>query len=128
MTDEPQHQLDPVIHRVRLDKLTIWDVTEAELEALEHGSPESLYLNLGVAVISIAVSFSIALATTDIQSIKTYCFFVIITVLGYLAALTFSLLWWQSRRSLKSVVKEIRRRRAPEGIQAKVSTEHDRPA
>ncbi|MBW3595971.1 MAG: hypothetical protein KY475_01700 [Planctomycetes bacterium] len=109
--------MDPAIHRVRLETLTIFEITEAELESLERGSPESLYLNLAVSVVSIAVSFSIALATTHIESIKTYCFFVIVTVVGYLAAITFSLLWWQSRRSLTKVAQEIRKRRAPEGIQ-----------
>lgn len=117
MNDRARHQLDPAIHRVRLDKLTIFEITEAELEALERGSPESLHLNLAVGVISIAISFSIALATTEIQSIKTYCFFVIVTVVGYVAAITFGLLWWQSRRSLKTVAQEIRRRIKQEGIQ-----------
>lgn len=120
MTKGEKEQLAPAIHRVPLDKLTIFEITEAELEALERGSPESLYLNLAVAVISVAVSFSIALATTDISSVKTFCFFVIVTVVGYLAALTFGLLWWQSRRSLITVAQEIRRRRTPEGIQADV--------
>ena len=117
MSDAERHHLDPAIHRVRLDKLTIFEITEAELEALERGSPESLYLNLGVGVASIAISFSIALLSTEIQSTKTFCFFVIVMVVGYIAALTFGLLWWQSRRSLKTVAQEIRRRRAPEGIQ-----------
>jgi hypothetical protein len=117
MSESGSHPLDPAIHRVRLDKLTIFEITESELDALEQGSPESLFLNLAVGVISIAISFSISLATTQIESVKTYSFFVIITVVGYLAGLTFGLLWWQSRRSLKSVAREIRRRRAPEGIQ-----------
>jgi hypothetical protein len=79
-------------------------------------------LNLAIAVISIAVSFSITLATTDIQSNRTFYFFVIVTVVGYLAAITFALLWWQSRRSLKSVAQEIRRRaRIQEGIQQAAS-------
>jgi len=117
MTRARKNELDPVIHRVPLDQLTIWDVTESELEALERGSPESLYLNLGIAAFSIAVSFSISLATTTVDSIKTYCLFVILAVVGYLAAVTFGLLWWQSRRSLKKVAKEIRSRRTPQGIQ-----------
>lgn len=121
MSDTPKQPLAPAIHRIPLDKLTIFEVTEAELEALERGSPESVYLNLAVGVSSIAVSFSIALATTDIQSLKTFCFFVIVTVVGYLSALTFGLLWWQSRRSLRTVAQEIRRRRTPEGIREDVS-------
>lgn len=117
MTNGEKEQLAPAIHRVPLDQLTIFEITEAELDALERGSPESLYLNLSIAVSSIAVSFSIALGTTEIQSIKTFCFFVIVTVVGYLAAVTFGLLWWHSRRSLRTVAKEIRRRRTPPGIQ-----------
>ena len=117
MTNGKSHQLDPAIHRVRLDKLTIFEITEAELNALDRGSQESLYLNLAIGVISVAVSFSIALATTEIQSVKTFCSFVIVTIVGYLAAITFGLLWWISRRSLKTVAQEIRGRRFPEGIQ-----------
>ena len=117
MTRAKKSQLDPAIHRVRLDRLTIFEITESELESLERGSPESLFLNLGIAVLSIALSFSISLATAKIDSIKTYCFFAIVTVVGYLAAVTFGLLWWQSRRSLKKVAQEIRSRSTPEGIQ-----------
>jgi len=100
-----------------LDKLTIFEISEAELDALERGSPESLFLNLAIGALSAALSFSIALATTDIPSIRTYCFLVIVTVVGFLCALTFGLLWWRSHRSLKTVASEIRRRRSPEGIQ-----------
>jgi hypothetical protein len=117
MTRAKKSHLDPAIHRVRLDRLTIFEITESELEALERGSPESPYLNMGIAVLSVAVSFYISLATATIDSIKTYCLFVIVTVVGYLAAVTFGLLWWQSRRSLKKVAQEIRSRIAPEGIQ-----------
>ena len=120
MTDSEKHQLDPAIHRVRLDKLTIFEITEAELDALERGSPESLFLNLAVGAVSVAASFTISLSTTQIDSIKTYCFFVIVTVACFLAGITFGLLWWHSHRSLKSVAQEIRRRRAPEGIQQDV--------
>ena len=118
MTENDTQPLAPAIHRVRLDKLTIFEITEAELDALERGSPESICLNMAVAVISIAASFSIALSTTEIQSLKTFCFFVIVSVIGYLAAIAFSLMWYQSRRSLVTVAQEIRRRRVPEGDQA----------
>ena len=121
MTNGEKQQLDPAIHRVRLDKLTIFEITEAELEALERGSPESLFLNLAAAAISSAISFSIALSTTEIQSIKVYCVFVILTVVGYLAGVTFGLLWWRSHRSLKTVAREIRRRQTPEGLQERVT-------
>lgn len=122
MTRDKRSQLEPAIEWVPLGKLTIFSITEAELEALERGSPESVYLNLGIAVMSIAISFSISLATTTIESIKTFCFFVVVAAIGYLAALTFGLLWWQSQTSLRKVAQEIRNRRTPQGIQEDVQT------
>lgn len=110
-------QLDPAIHRVRLDKLRIFEITEAELEALEQGSPESIFLNLAIAVLSIAISFSIALATATIDQDRTFYVFVIVTSIGYVAGVTFALLWFISRRSLRSVAASIRSRIPPEGVQ-----------
>jgi len=123
MTHDEQH-LAPSIDFVPLGTLTVFAITQAELDALERGSPESLYLNLAVGVSSAAVSFSVALATTKIESIRTFCFFVNVTVIGYLAAITFGLLWWQARRSLKTVAQEIRQRRIPKGIQVESEENH----
>ena len=124
MTRPRKSQLDPVIRHVGIGKLTIHHITDSELEALRRGSPESLFLNLGIAVFSIAVSFSIALASAAIDSIKTYCFFVIVTVVGYRASATFGLLWWRSHGSVKSVIREILSRSTPGGIQ-EVSRDED---
>ncbi len=123
MTRPQKPQLDPAIHRVRLDKLTIFEITEAELEALERGSPESLYLNLAIAALSIAASFLIALLTTKIEDVRTFCVFVIVCGLGFIAGITLGLLWWQSRRSLKNVARDIRSRMPPEGVQEDVGTD-----
>jgi hypothetical protein len=110
-------ELDPAIHRVRLDKLRIFEISEAELEALERGSLESIFLNLAIAVLSAAISFSVALATTTIENDRTFYVFVILTSIGYIAGITFALLWFISRRSLKNVSATIRSRIPPEGVQ-----------
>lgn len=39
-------QLDPAIHRIPVENIRIFEITEAELEALEQGSPTSIFLNL----------------------------------------------------------------------------------
>ena len=117
MNRRSKEHLDPAIERVRLGKLTIFEITEAELDDLERGSPESLFLNLCVAAVSIASSFLIALLTTTVDDIKTYCVLVIIVAIGFVASATFGLLWWRLRRSLKKVAREIRGRRPPEGLQ-----------
>ncbi len=109
--------LDPAIHRGRLDSLRIYEISEAELDALERGYPESLYLNFGLTVLTVAISFSIALATTKIDSDRTFTVFVVLIVIGYLAGVTFAMLWWISRRALQSVAAKIRARLPAEGIQ-----------
>jgi hypothetical protein len=110
-------QLEPAIHRVRLDRVTILEITEAELEALERGSPESIYLNLCVGTGSIGISFLISLLTTTIPNTQVFCVFVIATVVSLLASLTFGLLWRQSQQSSRTVAKRIRGRMPPEGDQ-----------
>ncbi len=109
--------LDPAIHRVRLDSLRIFEISEAELEALERGSPESLFLNFGLSVLSVAISFSVALATTKIESTRVYIFFLVLVIIGYLAGILFAVLWLTSRRSLKTTAAKIRARIPSLGIQ-----------
>lgn len=87
--------LEPAIHRIRLDRVTIFEITESELEALERGSPESIFLNLCVGTTSIGISFFIALSTTSIPDTPTFCVFVLATLVSLLSGLTFGLLWWQ---------------------------------
>ena len=110
--------LDPAIHRVPLDRLRIFEISEAELEALERGSAESLLLNLAIGVISVALSLTASLATATFASDRVFNVFVIIVVVGYVAGVAFALLWYKSRKSLRNVSTEIRSRIPPEGEQA----------
>jgi hypothetical protein len=114
-------KFDPAIHRIPLGTLRIFEITEAELEALERGSPESTFLNLAIAVFSVAISFTIALTTTKIESDRTFYVFVIITSVGFVSGITFGLLWFISRQSLKTVSAEIRSRIPLEGVQENIS-------
>lgn len=115
MSSTPKGPFEPAIHRVPLDKLTIYEITEAELDALERGSVDSIFLNLAIFAGSIAVSFLISLLTTEIGSIYTFCAFIILTSIGFLAAVTYMLLWWRNRFDRSRVVKDIRKRLPPIG-------------
>lgn len=117
MTRPRRTKFDPAIHRVPLEKVTIFEITDAELESLERGSPESLFLNLAIASFSISFSFLVSLLTATITDIRTFCVFVIVCTIGLITGVTFGLLWWQSHHSLQNVAREIRKRMPPEGIQ-----------
>jgi hypothetical protein len=112
----------PEIRRVRIDRLTIFEVSEAELDILQRGSPESLFLNFAVLLLSTAISFSIALATTNIQSTKTFAVFVTLTAIGYVGGLLLLLLWLWNRQSISQVIRGIRGRQPPSGVAAGLSS------
>lgn len=123
MTGNQRRSLDPAIHRVRLDKIKIFDVKEDELDALERGSPDSVLLNVAIFTLSTGASFFISLLTTQIESIFTFCVFVIVTIVSFLASVVLLLLWWRCRKQTGSIIAGIREREVvPEGIQVSGET------
>ncbi len=107
----------PAMRRARLGTLTIYEISEVELEVIERGSPESIFLNFAIFLLSAAISFSVALATTTISSDRTFLVFVVITVIGYLAGFLLLIIWWRSHRSTKTITQTIRKRLSAEGEQ-----------
>lgn len=105
----------PEIRRARFEKLTIFEVSDSELEILAKGSPDSTYLDFSIDLLSAAIAFSITLATTTIESNRTFTVFIIAVILGYLFGFLFLLLWWKNHTSVSSVVTSIRSRLPPEG-------------
>ena len=80
----PQPEFLPAIRRARFDKLTIYEISDSELEILERGSPGSIYLNFTIFLLSSAISVTVTLLVTKIESDRTYMFFVVVTVVGYI--------------------------------------------
>ena len=105
-----QKDLNPRIRRAKVDSLDLYEITEDELMALEHGSPESLYLNFSIFLISIAMSFLISLLTTKIESNRLYDIFVIITVIGFVIGTILFILWLREYLSSSSISQKIRKR------------------
>lgn len=110
------HETLPII-RAKFGELTLYEISESELCELSKGSPESLHLNFAISLFSIAVSFLIALLTTDINSIKIFTVFVVITVIGFIISGILFVIWLKSYRSTSKLVNTIRRRLPPKGIQ-----------
>lgn len=110
------HQL-PAIRRGRLETLTIYEVSEAELETIERGTPESVFLNFAIFLLSVAISFSVTLATVTIASDRTFQVFVIVTLVCYLGGLILLAIWGRSYRSIRRTTQTIRERLLAEGEQ-----------
>jgi hypothetical protein len=99
----------PRILRGRVDSFALYEITDAELDTLESGSPSSTHLNFAIFLLSVAVSFFIAL-TTSTMSDRVYTLFLVFTVIGAIGGAYSFVLWHRARESVKLVVKRIRAR------------------
>lgn len=117
MTEINRKQPDflPKVKYGRAADLKVHLISDEELTRLGQGSGQSLFLNFGIAVISIAVTFLVALLITKIDSIKIFCVFVIITILGFISGIVLLILWWLTRQPVGKLAKQIRDRMPPEG-------------
>ena len=99
----------PRILRGRVDSFALYEITDAELNILEAGSPSSLHLNFSVFFLSIAASFFIALLTSTVSD-RAFTIFVVVTVVGFAAGGFLFVLWFRARQSVSAVVRRIRAR------------------
>lgn len=106
----------PEIRRARLGRLTIFEVSESELTLIEKGSPDSIYLNFAIALLTTAISLTVVLVTAALESTVLLLVFVVCTVLGYICGLLLLALWWRTRSSVSECIDAIRRRLTPEGV------------
>ena len=67
--------------------LTIYQITEGELEIIEGGSPKSVYLNFAILLLSIAASFLMTLLTIKVECIYVFYIFIIIGGVGFIGGI-----------------------------------------
>src|SRR6202140_5336839 len=104
------------IRRGSFGELTIHEVADYELESLAHGSPDSLFLNFAIFLLSMSVSFFVALLTAALSS-RVFTVFVVIVTIGFLMGILLLIIWLKKRRSVSDLVGEIRSRLPAEGVQ-----------
>jgi len=93
-----------------VDSITVYDVTDSELQDLERGTPGNIFLSFAIFLLSSAVSFTVALFTTDITSTRTFCVFVIIASIGGIGGLVLLGMWKKSKETTSIIIERIRKR------------------
>lgn len=111
-----QHQVGPVLRVAPLGELKVYAVTEDELEALGRGSPGSLYLNLGLAMLPVGIAFLITILSADIPSQEGKIFFVCSAVLFSVLGAISLVFAAHHHLSTKSLVQKIKDRMPPEVV------------
>jgi hypothetical protein len=110
MAHENEGSIQPRILRGRVDSLSLYEITDYELQVLEEGSPSSTYLNFAIFFLSIAAAFLIALLTTPPAAERLYTVFVVMVVVGFSSGFVLLVLWRKSRTRLSVVIQRIRER------------------
>ena len=100
------------IIRGRVDSLSLYEITDAELETLERGSPYSIYLNFAIFLLTLGLSFLTSLLTMDIQSQSTLLLIVYVglTIVGIIVGAILIVLSRHARNEIAVVVKRIKGR------------------
>ena len=111
-SDEPL----PVVRRARFQRLTIDEAEESELLILERGTLSSIYSNISIALLSLAVGLTATLTTAAFPSDRAWLLFLVVTVFGYIVGASLLLIGWRSRKSISDCVREIRRRLPTESL------------
>lgn len=107
--DDERNQAQVPLRRGTLDSVTVYEVTDDELTSLEKGSPASLSLNLAIALLTLAITFSVTLATANISGRGFYAI-VFLTVVGYVNGAICLLQWFWRRSKSGGVIQRIRGR------------------
>jgi hypothetical protein len=110
MPDEDQTAQNPKIKRGRLASLSLYEVTDYELEILQAGSPATILLNFAIFLLSTALSFWVAVFGTEIKDPNRYAVFMMIAIFATINGVLLLVLWWRKRGSVAQLVAKIKRR------------------
>jgi len=102
--------IQPKIVRGQVDSLSLFEITDYELELLAQGGPNSIYINFAIFFFSIALSFFTTLLTVQIDSQKVFTVFVVLTVVGFAVGSVLMVLWFRTRTRISTLVTKIKAR------------------
>ena len=116
------------INRGKLGSISLYEVTEDELNLLERGSPASTYLNFSIGLLSVGVSFFLSIFSTKIEDLKIYVVFWVIALVTTIAGIVLFVVWRQANKATENVIQRIKNRMAtPSSTNSVASTQDTTP-
>ena len=98
------------IRRGQVDSLRLYEITDYELDTLEQGTSSDLFLNFGIALLSVSSSFFIALLTTEIPSVAISTTFIAIAAASFGSGTVSLIAWYRHRQSTATLIQKIKSR------------------
>ncbi|MBF8636102.1 hypothetical protein IRZ48_05435 [Pseudomonas fulva] len=99
-----------VIRRGRVGSISLFEITDAELQTIEHGAPSGTLINTGFFAGSACLSFLSVLLTTPIASDRLFYVYFIICILSGAVSIICFLVARKMKGSLKELLKAIKAR------------------
>ncbi len=112
------------VRRAKLDSLKIYEITEKELDTIEKGSGDSLFLNFSIALFSIFISFLIVLLTVDFfyndkdDLIIKFIIFICLTGITFIGSIICFIAWYRNKGDFKITIEDIKNRMDVEIIES----------
>jgi hypothetical protein len=103
--------------------LSLYEITDHELDVLEKGTPGSLHLNFGILLLSVGSSFLITLLSTNIQSNRIFTIFVVLCSIGIIGGTFLVFLWYRMKGEVTNVVRKIKNRIAEQDSKSGIPDE-----
>ncbi len=113
---ESPPEKQPKIRRGRVDSLSLYEITDYELNVLATGSPSSIFLNFAIFSLSVASSFLAALLSTTITD-RVFTVFVLVVVIFFISGIVLLSLWARDRKSMSEIIRRIKARIPPDHIE-----------
>lgn len=107
-------QPTPRIRRGNISSLTVFEITDYELDTLERGGPVSTYQTFGIFLLSTGLSFAVSLLTTNIESDRLFLLFTVVTFVGIVFGIMSIAVWYRERSPIREVCDRIRSRVPPD--------------
>jgi len=98
------------VRRGRVDSVDLYEVKENELDILEKGESDGIFLNFSISLISLATTGITALATATFINRTVENTFLFVSIVGITGGILLLILWYRGRKSIKSVITKIKNR------------------
>lgn len=94
----------------RVGSVTIYEITENELNLFQTGTPKLNSMNFAIFFLTLAFSSGGTLVTTNIESDTTKIIILSILICGFVLGVFFLINWFRNFKSITNVIKDIKNR------------------